>query len=143
MALPNGAGIPRPFIRTYRVLAANTVRQGMSVVFSGTDVVEAATDDQLIIGIAYGAPGGVWPVPALGQVDVVLLGSPCACLVRSTAAGLTAGSYCCAGAAGAVNVVIGGAVLCNVIGQVLQTATAAGELVEVNLGTAGPTVTAA
>lgn len=140
--------VDKAFIKTYRVLAANTVRQGVPVMLSGTDIVEANSTDDLYIGVAWAAEDGVWAngawtAPALSNVEVVMRGSPCCIPVRSTAAGITAGAFVVPAAGGVVNQAFGGgAVLANPVGQALETATAANELVGVNVGAIPPSVTA-
>jgi hypothetical protein len=149
MALEQGYNIDKAFIKVYEVEAANEVRQGMSVMLSSGDIVECDSDDDLYIGIAFknldllATDTQPWTATAGERVAVVMRGSPCAVPVRSTAAGLTAGALCAPGSAGAVDVTCGGGnALTNVIGQVLETATAAGELPLVNLGAGCASVTA-
>jgi hypothetical protein len=149
MSLQEGYNIPAAYKRTYLVATSNEVRQGMAVMLSGTAIVECDSDDDLYIGIAYvnedilPTDTRPWTATAGERVTVVKRGSPCAIPVRSTAAGLTAGGMCCPGSGGAVDVTLGaGTALCNVIGQVEETATAAGELPLVNLGAGCVSVTA-
>lgn len=149
MAIQEGYNIPAAYLRTYTVATSNTVRQGMPVMLSTTYIVECDSDDDLYIGIAYINEDIVptdtrpWTAAAGDRVTVVKRGSPCAVPVRSTAAGLTAGAMCAPASGGVVDVTVGGGtVITNVVGQVEETATAAGELPLVNLGAGCVTVTA-
>lgn len=149
MAIQEGYNIPAAFKKVYTVATGNTVRQGMPVMLSSGYIVECDSDDDLYIGIAYinedvlPADTRPWTAAAGERVTVVMRGSPCAIPVRSTAAGVTAGAMVCPGSAGVVDVTLGaGTALCNVVGQALETATAAGELPLVNLGAGCASVTA-
>lgn len=149
MALENGYNTAAAFIRVYTVATSNEVRQGMPVMLSSGSIVECDSDDDLYIGVAYtnedllATDTKPWTATAGEHVGVVMRGSPCAIPVRSTSAGVTAGALCAPGSAGVVDVTCGaGTVLTNVVGQVLETATAAGELPLVNLGAGCASVTA-
>jgi hypothetical protein len=126
----------------YVVAANNTVRQGMPVMLSTDEIVEADSDDDLYIGIAYESEDGVWPAGAGDAVVVILRGSPCVAPVRVAAAGCTKGAFVAPASGGVVDVTVGGGtVITNTVGQALETGVD-GDLVGVNLCATPPTVTA-
>lgn len=137
------ANVDAAFIKDYVVKASNTIRQGVPVMLDTGEIVECNSDDDLYIGVSYVSESGTWPAAEQTHVGVVMRGSPCCIPVRSTSAGLTAGAMCAPASGGVVNVTVGGGtVITNVVGQVLETATADGELVGCNLGGGCVTVTA-
>lgn len=136
------ANIDAAFIKEYVVAPASEIRQGVPIMLSGSNIVECNSDDDLYLGVSYTAENGSWPATAGKRVGVVMRGSPCCIPVRSTATGLTAGAMCAPAAGGVVNVTVGGGtVITNIVGQVLETVAADGDLAGCNLGAGCVTVT--
>ncbi len=142
---------PGPDIRPYSVAAGQTVRHGMPVKLSGADIVEATAITDNVIGIAYeqvtnvpqttAIPQYGWTAPAAAKVSVWHLGYG-VCPVRVGTGGATAGVPLRPAAAGdgATDATVGGGTgKILILGTCLDTGVA-GDLVGVNLGTAGYSV---
>lgn len=141
MAVTNAKrlNVENAIIETRAVGTGVTVRQGMPVVLSSGNIVEADSDDDAFYGIAYISEDGVWPAAAGDLVQVILRGSPCVAPVRVAAAGLAAGAFAVPASGGVIAAVFtDGTNPAHVVGQHVEDAAGvSGDLVGINLSAQG------